>query len=326
MARLPVAGLEVFLAIAEHRSLRGAAAALGVRPPAVSYRLKALEDRLGVALVTRTTRSLRLTDAGRALLTRARPAMSELGEAMEEARGLGSARKGTLRITLPFVAYEIAIAPKLAAFQRQDPQIELEFSFDEAFVDIVAEGFHAGVRMGDQVHQDMIAVRLTPPLKVAYFASPAYLEAHGRPDRPQDLLRHNCIRYRYIGSRRVAEWQFQGAEDTISVHVKGSLVVDSTRAVVDAALAGIGIGWLFRPNVEEELRSGRLVSILDRFAIERPGFFLYYPRANSRLQILRIFVEFMKGRTSRTAGCDRASPPRPTSRTAGRPGGRPRPG
>lgn len=294
MVKLPVSGLEVFLAIAEQRSLRGAAATLGVRPPAISYRLKALEDQIGVTLFTRTTRSVQLTDAGRALLKRVRPAMAEVGEAMEEARGMGKARKGTIRLTLPYIAYELAIAPALAAFQKKFPEVELDLSFNEAFVDIVAEGFHAGVRMGDHIHEDMIAVRLTPPLKVVYFASPGYLERHGRPEQPEDLLRHNCIRYRYIGSRRIAEWQFSGAEGIISVDVKGGLIVNSTNALIHAARSGLGIGWLFRANIDDDLRSGRLVSVLDGFAIERPGFFLYYPRGSSWLEILRIFVEFMK--------------------------------
>jgi DNA-binding transcriptional LysR family regulator len=296
MAPLPVSGLEVFLAVAEHGSLRAAAVTLGVRPPAISYRLKALEDQIGVVLFTRTTRSVQLTDAGRGLLKRVRPAMSEVGEAVEEARGMGKARKGAIRLTLPYIAYELAIAPRLAAFQRTYPEVELELSFNEAFVDIVADGFHAGVRMGDHIHEDMIAVRLTPPLKVAYFASPDYLEKHGRPKQPEDLLRHNCIRYRYIGSQRMAEWQFSGAEGIISVDVKGSLIVNSTNALIHAARAGLGIGWLFRPNIDDDLRSGRLVSILDGSAIERPGFFLYYPKGSSWLEILRIFVEFMKAR------------------------------
>jgi DNA-binding transcriptional LysR family regulator len=294
MARLPVGGLEIFLAVVERRSLRGAAAALGVQPPAVSYRLKALEDRMGVSLFTRTTRSVQLTDAGRMLLQRVRPAMSELGEALEEARGMGKTRKGMLRITLPYFAYELAIGFRLAAFQQTYPDVELEFSFNEAFVDIVAEGFHAGIRIGDRVQDEMIAVRLTPPLKVAYFASPDYLERHGRPRQPRDLLRHNCIRYRYIASKRIAEWQFRGDDGIIDVDVRGSLIVDSTSALLHAARSGLGIGWLFRPNVADDLRSGRLVSLLEDFAIERPSLFLYYPKGNSRLEILRVFVAAMK--------------------------------
>jgi DNA-binding transcriptional LysR family regulator len=294
MSRLPLGGLEVFLAIAEHASLRAAAASLGIRPPAVSQRLRALEERIGVSLFTRTTRSVQLTEAGRALLKRARPAMSDLAEALEDARGVGRATSGSIRISLPYVAHQLAFARRLAAFQQQYPEIELELSFNEGFVDIVAAGFHAGVRMGDHVHADMIAVRLTPPFKEAHFAAPSYLARHGRPKRPEDLLLHSCIRYRNIGSGRIAEWRFGSTEGTTTVEVKGGLIVNSTQAVIDAACEGLGIGWLFRPNVEQELRSGRLESVLERYAVERPGFFLYFPRGNARLEVLRILIEFMK--------------------------------
>jgi DNA-binding transcriptional LysR family regulator len=298
MAQLPIGGLGIFLAVAEHGSLRRAAAALGVRPPTISYRLKALEDQLGATLLARTTRSVRLTEAGRALLMRAHPAMSELRLALEDARGATGAGRGTLRITLPFVAYQLAIARMLAAFQRQHPEIELELSLNEAFVDIVAEGFHAGVRMGDHIHEDMIAIRLTPPLQEVFFAAPSYLTQHGRPRRPEDLLRHNCIRYRYIGSKAIAEWQFDGPDGIVSVDVKGGLIVNSTSAVVDAARNGLGIGWLFRPNIRDEMKARQLESVLDRYSIRRPGFFLYFPRENAQLRILRGFIDFMKLRAA----------------------------
>ncbi|HXP74811.1 MAG TPA: LysR substrate-binding domain-containing protein [Stellaceae bacterium] len=309
MSEPPLSGLAVLLAVAKHGTLRAAAAALGVQPPAISYRLKTFEDQIGVAVFTRTTRSVTLTDAGRALLSRVRPAMSELGDALEEARGMGRARTGTIRLTLPYIAYELTIAPKLAAFQARYPDIELELSFDEAFVDIVGEGFHAGVRMGDHIQEDMIAVRLSPPLKEVHFSAPTYFQTHARPRQPRDLLKHNCIRYRYIGSKRIAEWQFRDADGMTTVDVRGNLIVNSTNALIHAARQGLGIGWLFRANIDDDLRSGRLVSVLDKFAIERPGFFLYYPRANARLELMRIFIEFMR-LPRRDAGRPLAAAPR----------------
>ena len=292
--RLPSSGIEVFLAVAEQGSLRRAAVALGIRPPAVSHGLKALEDRIGATLFIRTTRSVKLTDAGRALLARARPAMTELREALEDARSAGASRKGTLRVTLPYVAYEITVAKRLAAFHERYPEIALELSFNEAFEDIATEGLHAGVRLGDLICEDMIAVRLSPPLKQAFFAAPAYLDKHGRPERPEALLNHNCIRYRFIASKRTAAWQFQGAEGLTTIDVTGSLIVDSTTALLSAARDGLGIGWLFRPSIEEDVKAGRLESILARHAIETPGYFLYFPRANARIEVLRAFVDFMK--------------------------------
>lgn len=294
MNRLPISGLEVFLAIAQQGSLRAAADALGVRSPAVSHQLKALEERIGATLFIRTTRSVQLTDAGRSLLARAQPAMTELGEALEDARSAGAARKGTVRLTLPYVAYELTIAKRLAAFQSEFPEIEIELSFNEAFVDIASEGFHAGVRLGDLVREDMIAVRLSPPLPEVFFAAPSYFDRHGRPERPEDLLRHNCIRYRYIASKRIAEWQFHGTEGIGTIDVKGNLIVDSTNALVSSIRDGLGIGWLFRPSIEDDLRAGTLESILDGYAIERPGYFLYYPEANARIEVLRVFIDFMK--------------------------------
>jgi len=294
----PFHGLDAFLAVAEHGSLRRAAGALGVRPPAVSYQLKALEQRIGTALFVRTTRSVHLTDAGRSLLARAKPAMAELSEALEDARRAGGATTGTIRLTLPDVAYRLTIAQKLAAFQRRFPDITLELSFNDAFVDVAAEGFHAGVRLGDHIREDMIAVRLSPPMHQVVFAAPAYFARHGRPERPSDLLRHACIRYRFIASQRLAEWQFHGPDGLTTVEVSGTLIVDSTHALIAAARAGLGIGWLFRPSVADDLAAGRLESVLDSYALERPGYFLYYPKANARIEILRQFVDFMRDRQS----------------------------
>jgi DNA-binding transcriptional LysR family regulator len=296
MVRLPFTGLEVFLAVARCGSLRAAAAALGVQPPAISHQLKAFEDQIGVSVFTRTTRSIQLTDAGRVLLRRAQPAVSELGEALEEARGVGHARKGAIRITLPYRAYQIVIASKLIAFRSKYPDIELELSFNEAFVDVIAQGFHAGIRLGDHIDQDMTAVRLTPPLSGAYFAAPSYFAKHGRPEQPLDLLEHDCIRYRFIGSKRIAEWQFRGADGVYTVNVKGGLIFNSFQSVVRAALDGLGVGWSLRAGVAAELASGGLESILDPYVVERPGFFLYYPKENARLESLRLFIDFIKAR------------------------------
>ncbi|MGF1609969.1 MAG: LysR substrate-binding domain-containing protein [Kiloniellales bacterium] len=294
MSRLPVHGLEVFLAVAEQGSLRAAAAALGVQPPAVSHQLKVFEEQIGVSLFARTTRSVRLTDAGRALLRRAQPALSELGDALEEARGVGKARKGSLRITLPTIAYHSILARRLADFQALYPEIELELSLDEAFVDIVGEGFHAGIRLGDRIRENMIALRLTPPIKEACFAAPSYFATHGRPQQPRDLLRHRCIRYRFIGSKQLAEWRFRGPGGRYSVEVKGQLIFNSFAALITAARDGLGIGWTLRAGVENELACGALESVLDDHVIEHPGFFLYFPKENARLEILRLFIDFMK--------------------------------
>lgn len=297
MERVPTLSIEVFLAIAEQGSLRGAARVLGLRPPAISYQLKALEDRLGVALVSRTTRSTELTDAGRALLRRAGPAMEELRNAIEDSRSLGQARKGSLRLTLPHIALELGVVTTLAEFRELYPMIEIELSFSDAFIDILTSGFHAGVRLGDHVHEDMMAVRLTPAMKEVFFAAPSYFIQYGVPERPEDLLRHHCIRYRYIASEQIAKWQFKGEHGLTTIDTKGSWVVNDTGAVVSLAARGLGIGWLFRPIVQDEIQAGRLVAVLDEYVLDRPGLFLYYPKQNTRIEAFRVFVDFVRRRS-----------------------------
>jgi len=296
MRRTSLAGLEIFLAIARAGSIRGGAAALGLGAPAVSHQLKKLEEAIGVTLFSRTTRSLELTEAGRTLLEGAEPAFGELAAALEAARGTGRARKGALRITLPWSAYRIVLAPHLAEFQAAYPDIRLELSFDEALVDIVAGGFHAGIRLGDRLSPGMIATRLTPPLKGAYSASPAYLDAHGRPAHPRDLLSHRAIRYRFISTNRIADWPFVEDGREFAVDPPAALVFDSFQAVVQAAIAGHGIGWSLRAVVAEELAAGRLETVLGAYTPEHPPFFLYYTEQNRRLELLRVLIDFLRDR------------------------------
>lgn len=287
-------GLSVLVEVVRHGSLTRAAVALGVRPPAISYQLKMLEADIGVPLLTRTTRSLSLTDAGRALLARAAPALAELEDALHAARDTGGAVKGRVRLTLPYIAFDMTIANRLREFRQHYPEVELDLSFSEGFVDIVAAGFHAGIRLGENISPDMVAVRLCPPFREVVFASPAYLAAHGRPRHPNDLTTHDCIRYRYISSGRFADWRFRFGAGEGVVDVRGGLIVNSTPALVRAAVLGGGLGWLFRPSVARELERGELESVLDDYAIEHPGYFLYFPRPSGRIRAFRAFADFMQ--------------------------------
>ena len=229
MKRTPISGLEVFLAIARHGSLRSAAQALGLGSPAVSQQLKAFERQVGVDLFTRTTRSVELTEAGGALLNRAGPAFSDIRDAIEEAREVGQAKVGKLRLTLPWSAYKIVFEPVLGEFRAAYPEIQLEFSFDEALVDVVQNGFHAGIRLGNRLTPGMIAFRLTPALREAYSAAPAYLSTHRRPAHPRDLITHQCIRYRFVSAQRIADWNFQEAGEAFTVDPPASFVFDGFR-------------------------------------------------------------------------------------------------
>ncbi|WP_193188181.1 LysR family transcriptional regulator [Nisaea sediminum] len=289
-------GIEVFLEIVRSGSLNAAARTLGVGAPAVSHRLKALEREIGVELIARTTRSLDLTAAGRVLLDGAGPAFEEVAAAIEKARAAGQATSGVLRLTVPWSAYRIVIAPVLADFQAAYPEIRLEISFEEGLVDIVREGFHAGFRLGDRLATGMVATRLTPPLRAAYSASPAYLAAYGRPQHPGDLLAHKCIRYRFVSTRRVADWLFSVGGRTVTVDPPAHLLFDDFRAVIEAARDGRGIGWSLRRVVEEELADGRLETVLDPCTIEHPPFYIFYPEQHRRLELLRLFIEFLRER------------------------------
>ncbi len=294
MKRRSQPSLEVFLAIVEHGSLRAAAKALGVGPPAITQQLKTLEALVGASLFARTTRSIQLTDAGKLLLSKAGPAFAELEEAIKEVQGAARTETGTLRLTLPHGAFRLALAPRLAAFQAAYPGIELILSIEEAFEDLISEHFHAGVRLGDSIHDDMIAIRLTPPLGDAFFAAPAYLKKHGRPTKPEDLLAHNCIRYQFKSSKAFYPWRFKTARQEVSVEVSGNLVVNSFEAAVEAARRGAGIAQNFRQEIEPDLMAGHLELLLEKHALKRPGFYLYYPREYAKLRILRLLINFLK--------------------------------
>lgn len=291
-----LSGIEVFLAIVRHGSLTGAARALGVGTPAVSHRLKSLEREIGADLLTRTTRSLDLTRAGRALLAGAGPGLEEITAAVENARAVGKSTVGALRLTIPWSAYKIVIAPALASFQQTYPDIRLEFSFDERLVDIVQDGFHAGFRLGDQLAEGMIATRLTSGLVAAYTASPSYLGRHGRPQHPRDLFDHHCIRYRYGSANRIADWRFSVDGSDTSIDPPARLVFDNFRAVVRAAIDGHGIGWSLRAVVEDHLGTRTLETVLDSHVITHPPFYIFYPEQHRRLEPLRLLIDFLKSR------------------------------
>ena len=293
MSRSPLNGIEVFLAIVREGSLRAAARALGVGAPAVSHQLKALETRMGVDLMVRTTRSMELTDAGRALLAGAGPAFEEIIDAIEGSRAIGKSTTGTLRLTLHRGAYLVVIAPVLGAFQERYPDVCLDLSINEQLVDVVKEGFHAGIRAGDMLATDMVAVRLTGPLTPCFMAAPSYLEKNGWPAHPRDLLMHKCIRHKYVTAKRVGDWHFVEDGQTKTVDPPTTLIFDNMQSVAQAVRDGHGIGWALRTVVEEDLSSGKLVSILDGYVRQLPPFYLYYPEQHRRLELLRLFIDFL---------------------------------
>ncbi len=291
MERALVYGIEVFLTIVREGSLRAAARALGVGAPAVSLQLKALEEKMGVSLLFRTTRSMELTDAGRVLFESAAPAYRDMVYAVKKSQEIGKSTKGTLRLSLSRAAYITSVAPVLEKFQSDNPGINLDLSLNEELVDIIRDGFHAGIRLGDVLSSDMVAVRLTPPLTSAFSAARSYLDRHGRPQHPRDLLDHRCIRYRLSAPNKVADWHvIEDGQDKI-IDPPTRLVFDHMMGVIQAAREGHGIGWSLRATVEEYLASGSLETVLDPYARELPPFYLYYPEQNRRVECLRLFID-----------------------------------
>jgi DNA-binding transcriptional LysR family regulator len=291
MNRADLHGLRTFLAIADSGTLRAASDVLGVNPSAVSQQLKVFEDSLGTALFVRNTRSVTFTDAGQILHYRTHNIFAEIDAAVNATRRASGCNAGQLRITLPYRAWQLAIAPRIAAFNAVYPDIELNFAVDEDLTDIIAGGFHAGIRLGDFLADEMIAIALTRPQEATYVATPDYLARRGTPRTPADLLQHDCIRHRQISAQEITPWRFIVDGGEVNVDVTGNLVFNDLRSVVDAAARGLGIGWTLRSGVVAQIASGELVEVLPDFTPDRPRFFLYYPRQLKNLTRLRAFID-----------------------------------
>ena len=292
MSDLDLRDLSAFLAVARTRNFRRAAGDERVSVSSLSQRLRDMEERLGVRLFNRTTRSVALTEAGELLLDRVAPAMSDVSDALERVRGLREVPSGRLRINAPPPAVDLVLAPMVTPFLRAYPQIELEVVADSGFVDIVDAGFDAGVRYGEHLAQDMIAVSLSGPQRYAVVASPDYVAKHGRPKHPKDLLEHACIRIRF-GRRPVSDWEFEKAGRVVKITLSGQLIVTHFGLALRAAQDGIGFWATFEGYVREEIAAGRLVSVLDDWCEPFPGPFLYYPSRRQPPPALAAFIAFV---------------------------------
>ena len=288
-------GVEAFLSVAQHRSFRRAAAELGVTPSAISQAVRALEARVGAALFIRTTRSVGLTEAGERFLLRAKPAFEELVAASEVARDLGQRPAGLLRLTVPLAVVPILLEPLIASFCQAYPEVEVEIAASEELVDLAAEGFDAGVRMGQFIAADMIAVRLTPPFRLIIVGSPAYFARSSRPKRPDDLRQHACLRLRRSNGA-LALWSLNDNGRPIEVAVSGPLIANDFPTMLGAALEGLGLAQVPEPIAAEHVAAGRLVRVLEPFAPMAPGVFLYHPGKRQVLPKLRAFIDHVKSR------------------------------
>jgi DNA-binding transcriptional LysR family regulator len=284
-------GLSVFLAVAGQRSFTAAAATLGVTPTAVSQAVKALERRLGMPLFQRTTRKVALTEAGSALFRRLAPAAEEIGAAFEDLGRYRDRPVGTLRITVPRIAVPLVIAPLLPRFRQAFPEVSVEIAVEDAAVDITARGFDAGIRIGEAVEKDMVAVRLTPDFACAVVGAPRYFAARGRPLVPEDLTRHEAIRFRYPTSGVIYRWEFVREGRDFSVEVPGGLIANDSELVIDMAVAGLGLAYLPDLVAERYVEAGQLEQVLAPYLPRAPGFFLYFAARSQMQPKLRAFID-----------------------------------
>jgi DNA-binding transcriptional LysR family regulator len=288
-------GVEAFLAVAQHLSFRKAAALLAVSPSAISQAIRALEKRVGAALFTRTTRSVGLTEAGERFLVRAKPAFEELLAAGEGARDLGQRPAGLLRLSVPPSVSPIVLKPLIASFCRAYPEVEVEIAASEKLVDLAAEGFDAGVRLGQFISPDMVVVRLTPPFPIVVVGSAQYLNKRKRPERIEDLREHACLRMRRANGS-IAPWSFMEGGATVEVSVSGPLIAHDYPTLLTAAIEGVGLAQLPQPVVKTSASASQLESLLKPFAATMPGVFLYHPGRHQVLPKLRAFIEHVRYR------------------------------
>ena len=296
----PFDGLTCFLAVAELRSFTAAAARLGVTPTAVSQTIRNLEKRLGLPLFQRTTRRVAPTEAGAALFARLRPAATDIAEAFEALGGYRDRPFGLLRLTVPRMAGSLLIEPLLPAFRTAYPDVSVEIDVDDAAVDLTARGFDAGIRIGEAVEKDMVAVRLTPDIRWSVVGSPAYFARRGRPQTPEELTRHEAIRYRFPGSGAVYRWEFERDGRDFTVEVSGGLTVNDGQLMMSLAVLGQGLAYSSNLHVAEAIAAGKLEPVLQSYLPTSPGLFLYFPARTQTQPKLRAFIDMAAKTALRT--------------------------
>ncbi|MDX6804883.1 LysR family transcriptional regulator [Terrihabitans rhizophilus] len=288
--------LETFALIVRSGGFRAAAAERGVSSSVMSQTMATLEQALGIRLLNRTTRSVAVTEAGERLLGRLRPALDDIRQALVEVDQLRDEPSGTLRINAPGPAVDHVLCPLAFAFMETHPGVRVEIVSDAAMVDIVAEGFDAGVRFGQQLAQDMIAVPLGRPLRYAIVATPDYLRQRGRPRIPADLIGHDCVRRRYPGGA-LATWAFEKQGEAVEIAPEGRLTLSSAHQELQAALAGQGIAHVIDDYARQAIENGSLVEVLADWSPKLPSWFLYYPNKRHSSAAMRAFLEFVRRST-----------------------------
>jgi DNA-binding transcriptional LysR family regulator len=294
MDRALLPHLPVVLAVARTRNFARAGAELGLGASAVSHAVRIAEQRLGAPLFARTTRSVSLTEAGELFIEVAQRAFDDIDTAAERVAAGQREVTGVLRLNVPRVAFGMGLTAILAEMARRHPRLTVEVVSDDALVDVVAQGFDAGVRLGEMIAQDMVAVRMTPPCRAILVASPAYLADRDAPASLDDLAQHNCIGFRLLASGAIYDWELQDETRDVAVPVSGTVRVSDASYARDLALAGIGIAYIYEPLVAGDLAAGSLVELLPDAAIEEPGLFLYFPRRAAEARKLRAFIDVVR--------------------------------
>jgi DNA-binding transcriptional LysR family regulator len=293
MARPSINDLTAFVAVATHRSFRRAADELGAAPSTLSHTMRALEARLGVRLLNRTTRSVAPTQAGLELLTKLQSALASLDDALESVAGFRGEVTGTVRINAPRVAAALIVDKVLPLMSARHPEVKVDIVVEGALVDIVAGGFDAGVRLHESIPRDMIAVPLTRPLRFLCVASPAYLDRAGTPTTPEDLKAHRCIGHR-LPSGRLYRWDFERGGQALSVDVAGSVVLDDENLMVDAAVQGLGVAYVVEPAASAALAAGHVVEVLAPWLQATEAAAVYYPGHRAVPLALRAFLDIVR--------------------------------
>jgi DNA-binding transcriptional LysR family regulator len=294
MNRADLADLSAFVSVADHLSFRAAASQLGVTPSALSHSMRQLEDRLGVRLLNRTTRSVSVTDAGLRLLERLRPAVSQIAGALEDLNQARQRPLGRLRIYAIHLAAAGVIAPIWGRFLSTYPEVHLELALGEAPIDIVAKGFDAGIGPRDRVPADMIAVRVMGLMKIAVVGAPTYFARRRPPRTPDDLARHSCVQYRREADGDVLMWLFERNRKSRRISVEGRVMVNDTDLALRAAIDGLGIAYTLESLAQPFLRSGQLVRVLEDWSPSFEGLFLYYSGHRQVPAALRVLIDMMR--------------------------------
>jgi DNA-binding transcriptional LysR family regulator len=292
MLRNDLGELSAFATVAEERSFTRAAKRLGVSQSALSHSMRGLEKRMGVQLLARTTRSVSTTAAGNVLLQEVAPALEKIGQAVSETMKLRDRPAGRIRLIVPRSAAEMMLLPKLAAFSRMYPEITLEVTTSNDPVDLVAGEYDAGVQLGEYIQRDMIAVRVTPEMRLAVVGSPAYFADHPIPIHPQDLKDHACIGFRFTSG--MYRWEFEKGRKAVTVSPQGPASFDDPDLVLQAVLEGVGIGTSMEANLTMLLNKGRLVQVLQDWCPSFPGYFLYYPSRKNQPAALAALIDTLR--------------------------------